>query len=115
MDQDRARAQLTAERTDVAALIEGAETAARQARLAQHEVGDSADPAQALTDEGVGTAVAASLRERLAAIDRALGRLDAGTYGRSVRSGQPIPDERLGADPAAELTIEEARATEARR
>ena len=42
----------------------------------------------------------------------ALHRLDDGTYGRSVRSGQPIPDERLEADPAAELTIEEARAAE---
>jgi RNA polymerase-binding transcription factor DksA len=27
-----------------------------------------------------------------------------------VRSGVPIPDERLDADPAAELTVEEARA-----
>jgi len=115
MDQDRARARLTAERTDVTAMIDGADTAARQARLAQHEVGDSADPAQSLTDEGLGTAVAAGLRERLAVIDRALRRLDAGTYGRSVHSGQPIPDERLEADPAAELTIEEARAIEARR
>jgi RNA polymerase-binding transcription factor DksA len=25
-----------------------------------------------------------------------------------VRSGQPIPDDRLSADPAAELTVEEA-------
>ena len=48
------------------------------------------------------------LQGRLAAIDRALARLDAGTYGRSVRSGQPIPDERLEADPAAELTVQEA-------
>ena len=39
-------------------------------------------------------------------------RLDDGTYGRSVRSGEPIPDERLEADPAAELTISEARAAE---
>ena len=29
--------------------------------------------------------------------------------GRSVRSGAPIPDERLEADPAAELTVEEAQ------
>ena len=35
-------------------------------------------------------------------------RLADGTYGRSVRSGDPIPDERLEADPAAELTVEEA-------
>ena len=51
---------------------------------------------------------------RLDAIERALHRLDDGTYGRSVRSGDPIPDERLEADPAAELTIEEARAAERR-
>src|SRR2546427_401071 len=50
----------------------------------------------------------ASARARLAAIDRAEQRLDAGTYGRSIRSGQLIPDERLEADPAAELTVDEA-------
>jgi DnaK suppressor protein len=54
------------------------------------------------------------LRARLDAIDRALHRLDEGTYGRSTLSGEPIPDERLEADPAAELTIEEARASESR-
>ena len=43
-------------------------------------------------------------------LDRALKRLDDGSCGRSVRSGVPIPAERLEADPAAELTIEEARA-----
>jgi DnaK suppressor protein len=40
-------------------------------------------------------------------IERAQKRLEAGTYGLSVRSGRPIPDERLEADPAAELTVEE--------
>ena len=55
-------------------------------------------------------AIADSLRDRLAALDRALKRLDDGTYGRSVRSGLPIPEDRLEADPAAELTVEEARA-----
>ena len=33
--------------------------------------------------------------------------LAAGTYGRSIWSNEPIPDERLEADPAAELTVEE--------
>ena len=71
------------------------------------DYGDAALPLNELGDEDV---VAGNLQERLAAIDRALARLAAGTYGRSVVSGQPIPDERLEADPAAELTIEEARA-----
>jgi DnaK suppressor protein len=68
------------------------------------------DPAQPLTAQLEDDAIAASLRDRLAALDRAEQRLDNGTYGRSVRSGLPIPDERLEADPAAELTVEEASA-----
>jgi len=47
------------------------------------------------------------LKERLAAVERAEERLKAGTYGLSVKSGTPIPDERLKALPTAELTIEE--------
>jgi DnaK suppressor protein len=67
-----------------------------------------ADSAEPLTAEGADDAVAAELRERLAALDRADQRLAEGTYGRSVRSGAVIPDDRLEADPAAELTVEEA-------
>jgi DnaK suppressor protein len=37
-------------------------------------------------------------------------RLAAGTYGASILSGRPIPDERLEAFPLAELTVEEAAA-----
>jgi DnaK suppressor protein len=64
-----------------------------------------------LTDEQGTDAVAEGLRERLAAIQRAEARVEAGTYGRSVRSGDPIPEERLEADPAAELTVEEEATT----
>ena len=48
------------------------------------------------------------LKERLAAVERAEARLAAGTYGLSVQSGEPIPDERLEAAPTAELTVDEA-------
>ena len=54
-------------------------------------------------------AIAAGFQERLAALDRAEQRLEQGTYGLSIRSGEPIPDERLEADPAAELTVAEAQ------
>jgi DnaK suppressor protein len=112
MDHDQARARLLAERAEVADLLAGTESAARQDRETEDEeaAGYVSDAAQPLTEEGIDDAVADSMRERLAAIDRALRRLDDGTYGRSVRSGLPIPDGRLEADPAAELTIEEARA-----
>jgi hypothetical protein len=42
------------------------------------------------------------------ALERAEARLAAGTYGASVLSGRPIPDERLEAFPLAELTVDEA-------
>jgi DnaK suppressor protein len=51
---------------------------------------------------------AQDLKERLAAVERAEARLEAGTYGLSVKSGEPIPDERLEAYPTAELTVEES-------
>jgi DnaK suppressor protein len=108
MDESRARALLLAERAEVQKLLAGAEAAELEDRPDEDEVGDSVDPAQALTAEGMDASIAESMRDRLAVIDRALGRLDDGTYGRSVRSGEPIPDERLEADPAAELTVEEA-------
>ena len=113
MDDDRARALLTAERAEVADLLAGAESSARQDREAEDEdaLVYASDAAPDLAAEGMDDAIAESMRDRLAAIDRALKRLDDGTYGHSVRSGLPIPDERLEADPAAELTIEEARAS----
>jgi DnaK suppressor protein len=50
---------------------------------------------------------ARDLQARLAAVERAEERLAAGTYGLSVQSGEQIPDQRLEANPTAELTIEE--------
>ncbi len=41
-------------------------------------------------------------RAELDAIDRALARLEAGTYGRCVDCGKPIPPARLAALPATE-------------
>lgn len=111
MDENRARELLQDERTEVLSLLQDTQADAQADREAEDEEGvDVSDPAQSLTAEGMDDAIAESLRDRLAAIDRALRRLDEGTYGRSVRSGVPIPDERLEADPAAELTVEEARA-----
>ena len=109
MDESVARQRLLAERAEVVQLLKGSESAATQDRDAEDEPGDYADAAQPLTAQGMDDALAEGFRDRIAAIDRALKRLDDGTYGRSVRSGAPIPDERLEADPAAELTVDEAR------
>lgn len=110
MDDARARQLLADERARVEGLLRDLTEASEEDRATTRETGDIADPAQPLTDEQGADAIAAGLRDRLAAIERAEARLEAGTYGKSVRSGAPIPDERLEADPAAELTVEEEAA-----
>ena len=106
MDLKRAQSLLTTERTRVQQLLADLDTARADDREAEGETGDY--PATPLAEEGVDDATAAGLRDRLAKLDRALQRVEDGTYGRSIRSGLPIPDERLEADPAAELTVQEA-------
>ena len=108
MEPSQARARLLAERAEVEQLLGETTSAARQDQTAEQEVGDAADAAQPLAAEGMDDAVADSLRGRLATLDRALQRLEVGSYGRSIQSGLPISADRLEADPAAELTIEEA-------
>jgi DnaK suppressor protein len=114
MELERARSLLDAERAQLQQLLADLGTARTADRAAERETGDAADPAQPLTQQGVDDAVAAGLRDRLAALDRALERVEDGSYGRSIRSSAPIPDERLEADPAAELTVEEATVDQAR-
>jgi DnaK suppressor protein len=108
MEADRARELLRADRVRTQALLD--ETRARGAsdRRAANEPGDMFDPAEALVDQGLDDSVAAALEQHLRAIDRAEQRLETGAYGRSVRSGAVIPDDRLEADPTAELTVDEA-------
>ena len=110
MNDDEARSLLQDERRRVEELLDSTLQSARDDRdAANDDGGDFTDPAPGLNNEQVDDAIAESLRERLAAIERAEQRLADGTYGRSVRSGDPIPDERLRADPAAELTVDEAQ------
>ncbi len=109
MEDDRARALLTAERTRVEGLLQDLDAAGTADREAADEPGDMFDSAEPITTEEADNSIKAQLEERLAAVGRAEQRLAAGTYGKSVRSGAPIPDDRLEADPAAELTVDEAR------
>jgi DnaK suppressor protein len=110
MDESRARALLRAERAEVATLLRETQDAATLDDQASDIPRDFGDEGLPLTEEMDDQPVADQLQERLAAIDRALARIEAGTYGRSVLSGKPIPEARLEADPAAELTVEEASA-----
>jgi len=108
MDDERAKELLAAERLRVERLLSEKTEERAADRTAADQDGDMFDSAEPLTEQGTDDAIEAELRQRLEAIQRAEKRVAAGTYGQSVRSGVAIPDERLEADPAAELTVEEA-------
>jgi DnaK suppressor protein len=103
MDPERARELLAGERDRIEGLLAGLKPEP-SAELSLTDAADLAsDTLEAELDEGLSD----DLREELAAVDRAEERLEAGTYGRSIESGEPIPDERLEAIPTAERTAEE--------
>jgi DnaK suppressor protein len=107
VNNETARERLEAEKRQVETLLTQTNADGEIERLGANDQGDMSDSAEPLTSEQEQEAIAAGLRERLQALDRALQRLDDGTYGQSVRSGEPIADERLEADPAAELNVDE--------
>jgi DnaK suppressor protein len=105
MDPDRAHELLDGERKRIEQAI-GARAEDRSgAAEVEGEPGerDSEDLYQDEFDAGR----AEDLAEQLAALERAEARLAAGTFGLSIESGVPIPDERLEALPTAERTVEE--------
>jgi DnaK suppressor protein len=104
MDPERARELLAQERERVQRAL---------ARLGHQDTGEPADekdPANLASDlyqDELDEGLADDLRGELAAVERAEARLASGTYGLSIESGKPIPDERLEALPTAERTVEE--------
>lgn len=107
METAKATELLRLERHRTEELLSEMNAAGRADRTAANQDGDMFDSAQPLTEEGTDESVRTQLEQRLAAIGRAEERVAAGTYGHSIKSGKPISDERLEADPTAELTVEE--------
>ena len=109
MDVERARVLLAAERREIEQAL---------GRRGHQDDGEDAgwlEPGNLAADlylDELDESLAEELRDRLAALERAEQRLAAGTYGLSIESGKPIPDERLDALPTAERTVEEERALE---
>ncbi len=60
-----------------------------------------------VVERGRDLALSAQARQLVIDIDAALARIDAGTYGYSLKSGRPIPRERLEAIPWANELVEE--------
>jgi DnaK suppressor protein len=102
VDPARARQLLERERVRIEKAIADLDPQPDDDRDEPGEDG-SGDLYQKEFDEGR----AGDLREQLEALERAEARLAAGTYGLSVESGVPIPDERLESLPTAERSVQE--------
>ena len=107
MDKARARALLEKERRRLEQLGR-AVARDHDDTVAASSPEDQVDGADRRVAEETSQALGERLRDRWGALERAEARLAAGTYGASVLSGRPIPDERLEAFPLAELTVQEA-------
>ncbi len=102
MDPARARQLLARERERIEKAI---------AELSSERATDDVEPgdrdSEDLYQQEFDAGRAEDLNDQLAAVERAEARLADGTYGISVESGEPIPDERLEAVPTAERNVGE--------
>jgi DnaK suppressor protein len=101
--QDDARALLEAERAQLQTQLDELSTDATDALSFDENFADSA---QVAAEQGENRALATSLRDQLSEVDRALDRLDKGTYGQCANCARPIDAERLAAMPAASHCIQ---------
>jgi DnaK suppressor protein len=110
---ERQRQRLLALREELRNTTEAVETEEStlnsESTLQANEYEDDAQKLDSLEREGN---LARRDLERLAGVERALGKIDAGTYGFSDVSGQRIPDDRLEAMPEAVSTVAEQQALE---
>jgi DnaK suppressor protein len=110
---ERQRRQLMELRDELRKATSAAEVAEdninKESTLQAREYEDDAQKLDMLEKEGnlVGRAV-----ERLARVERALKKIDEGTYGFSDVSGQRIPNDRLDVMPDAINTVTEQEASE---
>src|SRR5581483_11368700 len=99
MDPGRARELLEGERQRVESAL--AALRGREAEGAAGEGEPGERDSEDLYERGLDSAREEDLTSQLAAVERAEQRLAAGTFGLSVESGEPIPDDRLEAVPTA--------------
>ncbi len=110
---ERKRQQLTRLRDELRRTMDVAEadegSTSGQSNLQAHEYEDDAQKLETLEREG--NLVARDVG-RLAQVQRALKKIEEGSYGVSDVSGHPIPKERLEALPEAINTLSEQQAGE---
>lgn len=102
----RFRALLDEERLDLRRQLEDLGADADEDRMESLDFdGGFADSAQATAERARLLSFVEQIRERLTAVNRAIGRIERGAYGLCERCGQPIDPARLEALPSATLCV----------
>jgi RNA polymerase-binding protein DksA len=104
---DRFRRQLERERAEIQARIAARSRGIDETVPREDDIRDEGDEAKVVTDLEPVLAENELDLDTLAKIDRALQRIEEGSYGISEVSGKPIPIERLEAVPYATTLVDE--------
>jgi DnaK suppressor protein len=101
------RTELDGQATALRGEIDRAEVASEKLKRDQSTEGsgDEADAGSKTFEREHEMSLANNSRDLLVQVERALGRVDAGTYGRCEECGNPIPKARLQAFPRATLCV----------
>jgi RNA polymerase-binding protein DksA len=101
--QAELRVQLVARRRELLARVQDIENNFRREENPLEK--DAEEQSLQIEDDDVLKALDEAGRREIAGIERALARMDSGTYGNCARCGDPIAPARLRALPAAEHCI----------
>ncbi len=104
IDEARARELLQRERERIERSLSDQQRVRGSENEQRPDEQNPEDDAEVIESEEVDDALAEQLRAELEAVERAEKRLEEGSYGLSIESGEPIPAERLEAIPWAERT-----------
>ena len=115
VEQQRERLQQL--RAELTRIVRGMEEDQRDRAEAEEDFTehDSGDMSQSLFTRELDATVEQVAEKRLQSVERALEKIEEGTYGLSDESGEQIPKGRLEAVPEAVYTVEEQQRREKER
>ena len=95
-------------RDELARMVEGLEEDQQDRAESEGDMteNDSGDMSQSLFTREMDATVEQTMEKRLESVDRALQKIEEGTYGICDDTGEPIPRGRLEAMPEAIYTVE---------
>jgi DnaK suppressor protein len=105
---EKQRERLEELRAELARMVEGLEEDQQDRAESEGDMteNDSGDMSQSLFTREMDATVEQTMEKRLESVDRALQKIEEGTYGICDATGEPIPRGRLEAMPEAIYTVE---------